>query len=82
VAEVILVQRALVDDRVEGVAPGFWPAVHRVVLDGRDRFQVLRVVPLQSPDELDSEVTGKERVLAVGLLPASPSWVPKEVDVR
>src|SRR5438309_4320544 len=40
------------------------------------------VIALDAPDELRRENSGEERIFAVGLLPASPTRISEDVDVR
>src|SRR5207247_5388662 len=58
------------------------PRVHREVLHGRDRLQVLGIVALHPADELHGEAAGEERVLAVRLLATAPPRIAEEIYVR
>src|SRR5262249_40142288 len=82
VREVRLTQIALAHDGVERVAQGLRSAVDGVVLHRGDGLEVLRVVALKPPNELDGELARQKRILAVRLLAAPPTRVAKDVDVR
>src|SRR5947199_5946229 len=56
--------------------------MHCVMLRRGDDFEVARVVALQALDESDAHARRQVRVFAVSLLPASPSRVTEDVDVR
>jgi hypothetical protein len=67
---------------VEAVPQRLGAGVDGVVLGGRRHDRMLGVVALQAGDEGHAERPGEERVLAVGLLAASPARVAEDVDVR
>ncbi len=73
---------ALARLHVEGVPLRLGAAVDGEVLGGGDHLEVARVVALQALHERDAHARGKEGVLAVGLLAATPSRVAEDVDVR
>src|ERR1035441_8791547 len=66
---------------VEAVARRFGSGVHREVLGGGHHFQILRVVALQSLDEVDRQAPRQVRVFAVGLHASAPARVAHQVDV-
>ena len=72
----------LADFHVGGVARGLRPAVDGVVLGRRNGTIVFRIIALHSGDIGHTEARTQERVLAVSFLPASPSRIAKDVDVR
>ncbi len=79
--QVGLEQVALADARVEGVAQGFGPAVHRVMFGGGDGLQILRIVALQAVDEVHGHLARQVGILAVGFHAASPPRIAEQVDV-
>src|SRR5258708_17385814 len=52
------------------------------MLRGRDHAIILRIITLQSGDERYSHSSGKKRILTVGFLPASPSGIAEDINVR
>ena len=52
-----------------------------VVLGSGNNFQVLRIVTLESFDECHTETAGEIWIFSISLLPASPAWVAKDIDV-
>src|SRR5689334_11880811 len=68
--------------RVKTMALGLWTRMNCVVLGSGNNFQVLRIVPLESLNECHPETAGEIRIFSVSLLPASPAWIAKDIDVR
>jgi len=68
--------------RVEGVPLGFRPRVHREMFGASRRFEVPRIVALQTAHERRAEHTREHRVLAPRFLSASPARVAEDIDVR
>src|SRR5690349_2655537 len=56
--------------------------MYREMLRSGQGFKVSRVVTLQSGDESHPHARSQERVFAVRFLPASPTWIAKNIDVR
>ncbi len=56
-------------------------AVNGIVLGGRHEFQVPRILSLHSLHEFDAHARREVRILAVGLLTAPPTRIPKDIDV-
>ncbi len=56
--------------------------MHGVVLGSRDDFQVFGIRSLHARNKCNRHSTGEKWIFAVGLLPASPAGVAKDVDVR
>ena len=56
--------------------------MHGEVLRSRVDLAILRIVALQPLDECDAHARGEPRILAVGLLAASPARIAEDVDVR
>ena len=71
----------LVDARVEAVSCRLRSAVHGVVLRRRHHLQVVRVGSLHPRHERHAHAGREIRILAVGLLAASPARVAEDVDV-
>ena len=82
VRQVALPEVTLAHDGVELVPERLGTRVHGEVLDGRNGLQVAGIVALEPPDERHGQTAREVRVLTVGLLPASPSRVAEQVDVR
>ncbi len=61
---------------------GFRAAVNGEVLRRGDRFEIVRIVALQTSDKRHAETRREIRVFAVGFLAASPARIAKDVDVR
>ena len=55
--------------------------MHREVLGRRHRLQVSRIVALQAAAKGHGQARGEKWALAVGLVPASPARIAKDVDV-
>ncbi len=55
--------------------------VHRIMLRRCNRLVIVRIIPLQSLDKVDSEAAGKERIFAIRLLTATPARVTEDIDV-
>ncbi len=66
---------------VELVAARLGAGVHGEVLRRGDHLVELRVGALQAADEVHAQRRGQVRVFAVGLLPAPPARIAKDVDV-
>src|SRR5215470_3851210 len=67
--------------RVKTMALGLWTRMNRVVLGSGNDFQILRIVTLESFNECHTETAGEIWIFSVSLLPASPAWVAKDIDV-
>ncbi len=70
------------DIHVEGVPLRLGAGVHGEVLAGGHRFGVVRIAALHAFDEGAPHASGEERIFAVGLLPAPPARVAKDIDIR
>ena len=55
--------------------------MNSIVFRGRHDFEIFGVSTLQTTDEGGPDLTGKERVFAVSLLPATPTRIANDVDV-
>ena len=66
---------------IEAVALALRTGVHGEVLWGRNHAVVIRIVALHAFDKVHAYLRCKERIFAVGLLPASPARIAKDVDV-
>src|SRR4029450_2317577 len=78
---VSLTHIAFACSRVETMALGLWTRMNSIVLRSGNNFQILRIVTLESLDECHTETAGKVRILSVSLLPTSPAWIAKDIDV-
>ena len=79
--EVGFAQIVLVDNGVEAVSLRFRTAVHDVVLGGGHGFQVVGILALETFDKGHGQRAGQVGILAVGLHPATPARVAKQVYV-
>ena len=74
-------QVLLADLGVEAVAQTLGTAVDREVLGRRHHLQVAWMIALQAAAVGHCQARGEKRAFAVGLVPASPARVAKDVDV-
>src|SRR5579864_754751 len=58
------------------------PAVHRKMFRSRDDPEVFGIVPLQPGYKSHAHASSEKRIFAVSLLPPSPAWIAKDVDIR
>src|SRR5436190_1811493 len=72
----------LADVNVGKVTRGFRPAVNSEMLRCGDNSKVVRIVSLHSGDERHSQAPAQEGIFSIGLLPAAPAWVAKDIDIR
>jgi len=56
-------------------------AVHGKVLGGGNRQIIFGVVALQARHISHTHATREEGILAIGLLPTTPAWIAKDVEV-
>ena len=70
-----------VDVDIREVACGLWSAVYGKVFGRGNCEVVLRVIALQARDIRHAHAPGQERIFPVGLLPAAPSRIAKDVQV-
>src|SRR5215212_8295944 len=68
-------------NRVESMALRLWTRMNCVVLGSGNNFQILRIITLESLDECHPKTAGEVGVFSVSLLPTSPAWVAKDIDV-
>src|SRR3954451_15796026 len=66
---------------IEVMAGSFRTTMNGVVLRGRDRLEVMGIVPLHRFDERDGHSRSEIRVFTVGFLPSAPAGIPKDVDI-
>ena len=66
---------------VELVTQLLGSAVYGKVFGRGHYFQIFRIVPLQPGDKGEAHARGEIRILSVGLLPAAPAGVAKDIDV-
>src|SRR5436853_3170146 len=78
---VSLTHVAFAYSRVKTMALGLWTRMNCVVLGSGNNFQILRIVTLESFNECHTETAGEIRIFSVSLLPTSPAWVAKDIDV-
>src|SRR6185312_654141 len=53
----------------------------RIMLGGGDGAKILRIVALHTLNESAADLSGQERILAIGLLAATPARIAEDVDV-
>jgi len=63
------------------VPVGLGPAVHRIVFSRGSHFEILGMISLETLDERHAHAAGQERILTVGLLPATPARIAEYVDI-
>src|SRR5438045_3214123 len=68
--------------RIKLVAPHLRPTVHREMFRRRYRFQILRVISLETGHEGNGHPTCQKRILTIGFLAAAPARISEDVDVR
>ena len=81
VGQVGQAQVALAGDGIKGVPVGLGAAVHGIVLGRGHQFQVPVIVALEPLDKGHAHPRREVGALAIGLHPAPPARVPKNVDV-
>src|SRR3954467_5219111 len=67
---------------VEVMSRRFRAAVDGEVLRSGHRFEVMRIIPLHSLDERNPHPRGQVGIFTIGLLPAPPPGIAKDVNVR
>ena len=70
------------DRDIEGMALGLRPVMHGEVLGRGDDLEVPGVGTLQTGDKSCSYAAGEEGIFPIGLLPAAPARIAKNIDVR